>query len=179
MSDLDRLLLGRRLVVCVGPGGVGKTTVAAALALRAAQLGRRTLVLTIDPARRLAASARPRRASATRAPGAGRRARRPGAAPRGDARERQRLRRADRPDRRRPRAPRPDPRQPGLPDHVARLRHLPCLRGDGAPPRRGGERRLRPHRPRHPADPQRPRHPRRAGSPPRLPRRADRRLAPP
>ncbi|MBO6934307.1 MAG: AAA family ATPase [Deltaproteobacteria bacterium] len=47
-------LLDRRLVVCVGPGGVGKTTSAAALALRAARQGRRALVLTIDPARRLA-----------------------------------------------------------------------------------------------------------------------------
>nr|WP_255216163.1 ArsA-related P-loop ATPase [Pseudenhygromyxa sp. WMMC2535] len=41
-------------MVAVGPGGVGKTTVSAAIALRAAELGRRTLVLTIDPARRLA-----------------------------------------------------------------------------------------------------------------------------
>ncbi|MCB9617705.1 MAG: AAA family ATPase [Sandaracinus sp.] len=47
-------LLTRRLVVCVGPGGVGKTTTAAALALRAARLGRRALVLTVDPAKRLA-----------------------------------------------------------------------------------------------------------------------------
>jgi len=44
-------------VVCCGAGGVGKTTTAAALALRAAeQHGRRTVVLTIDPARRLAQS---------------------------------------------------------------------------------------------------------------------------
>lgn len=42
------------LVVCVGPGGVGKTTVSAALGLAAAKAGRKTLVLTIDPARRLA-----------------------------------------------------------------------------------------------------------------------------
>lgn len=54
MSALDRLLDERALVVCVGPGGVGKTTVSAALALRAAERGRRALVLTIDPARRLA-----------------------------------------------------------------------------------------------------------------------------
>jgi len=44
----------RRIVVCVGCGGVGKTTVAAALALEAARGGLRALVLTIDPARRLA-----------------------------------------------------------------------------------------------------------------------------
>jgi anion-transporting ArsA/GET3 family ATPase len=45
-----------RLIVCCGPGGVGKTTTAAALGLRAALLGRRVIVLTIDPARRLANS---------------------------------------------------------------------------------------------------------------------------
>jgi anion-transporting ArsA/GET3 family ATPase len=46
-----------RIVVCCGSGGVGKTTTAAALALRAAEThGRRTVVLTIDPARRLAQS---------------------------------------------------------------------------------------------------------------------------
>jgi anion-transporting ArsA/GET3 family ATPase len=42
------------ILVCCGAGGVGKTTIAAALALRGAELGRRTAVLTIDPARRLA-----------------------------------------------------------------------------------------------------------------------------
>ena len=46
--------LARRVVVCVGCGGVGKTTVAAAIALEAARAGRRALVITIDPARRLA-----------------------------------------------------------------------------------------------------------------------------
>lgn len=43
-----------RVLVCAGTGGVGKTTIAAALALEAACRGRRTLVITIDPARRLA-----------------------------------------------------------------------------------------------------------------------------
>jgi anion-transporting ArsA/GET3 family ATPase len=55
--DIDRLLgdPAIRVVVCCGSGGVGKTTTAAALGLRAAeQHGRRTVVLTIDPARRLA-----------------------------------------------------------------------------------------------------------------------------
>ncbi len=42
------------MVVCVGPGGVGKTTTAAALALRGARAGLRACVVTIDPARRLA-----------------------------------------------------------------------------------------------------------------------------
>jgi len=50
------VLLERRILVCVGSGGVGKTTTAAALALAAARRGKRTLVLTIDPARRLAGS---------------------------------------------------------------------------------------------------------------------------
>jgi anion-transporting ArsA/GET3 family ATPase len=44
----------RRVQLVVGPGGVGKTTVAAALAVRAAEVGRRTIVVTIDPSRRLA-----------------------------------------------------------------------------------------------------------------------------
>jgi len=43
-----------RVVVCLGPGGVGKTTTAAALALSHAQAGSRACVMTIDPARRLA-----------------------------------------------------------------------------------------------------------------------------
>jgi anion-transporting ArsA/GET3 family ATPase len=47
-------LASRRIAVCVGSGGVGKTTVAAALALSRALEGQRTLVCTIDPARRLA-----------------------------------------------------------------------------------------------------------------------------
>ncbi len=54
--DVDALLddPGTRVVVCCGSGGVGKTTTSAALAVRAAERGRRTVVLTIDPARRLA-----------------------------------------------------------------------------------------------------------------------------
>jgi len=45
-----------RIVVCCGSGGVGKTTTAAALALRAAERGRHAVVITVDPARRLAQS---------------------------------------------------------------------------------------------------------------------------
>ena len=51
---LGALSRDRRVVVCCGAGGVGKTTTSAALALTAARQGRRALVLTIDPARRLA-----------------------------------------------------------------------------------------------------------------------------
>ncbi len=56
--DIDALLddRGRGIIVCCGSGGVGKTTTSAALALRAAERGRKVVVLTIDPARRLAQS---------------------------------------------------------------------------------------------------------------------------
>ncbi|MFJ5775032.1 ArsA family ATPase [Streptomyces sp. NPDC093094] len=56
--DIDPLLddPATRIVVCCGSGGVGKTTTAAALGLRAAERGRKVVVLTIDPARRLAQS---------------------------------------------------------------------------------------------------------------------------
>ncbi|HXU98268.1 MAG TPA: ArsA-related P-loop ATPase [Jiangellaceae bacterium] len=56
--DIDRVVQDSqcRIVVCCGSGGVGKTTTAAALALRAAEHGRQVVVLTIDPARRLAQS---------------------------------------------------------------------------------------------------------------------------
>jgi anion-transporting ArsA/GET3 family ATPase len=56
--DVDALLDDprRRIIVCCGSGGVGKTTTAASLALRAAERGRKVVVLTIDPARRLAQS---------------------------------------------------------------------------------------------------------------------------
>ena len=54
MSHFASLIANHRIVVCVGSGGVGKTTSAAALALWGALNGRRTAVLTIDPAKRLA-----------------------------------------------------------------------------------------------------------------------------
>jgi anion-transporting ArsA/GET3 family ATPase len=54
--DLDAILDDphSKIIVCCGAGGVGKTTTSAALALRAAERGRHTVVLTIDPAKRLA-----------------------------------------------------------------------------------------------------------------------------
>ncbi|MCA1824877.1 MAG: ArsA family ATPase [Frankia sp.] len=54
--DLDAIVSRQKVVVCCGAGGVGKTTTAAAVALRAAEHGRRVVVVTIDPARRLAQS---------------------------------------------------------------------------------------------------------------------------
>ncbi|WP_043629914.1 ArsA family ATPase [Nonomuraea candida] len=56
--DIDAILddRGTRIIVCCGAGGVGKTTTAAALGLRAAERGRCVVVLTVDPARRLAQS---------------------------------------------------------------------------------------------------------------------------
>jgi anion-transporting ArsA/GET3 family ATPase len=53
-SPLEAIVGSAGVVVCCGSGGVGKTSTAAALALRGAEQGRRTCVLTIDPARRLA-----------------------------------------------------------------------------------------------------------------------------
>lgn len=56
MTGVLESLAPRRVTVCVGPGGVGKTTVAAAVALDRALAGARVLVCTIDPARRLASA---------------------------------------------------------------------------------------------------------------------------
>lgn len=52
--DFGEVIRRHRVVVCAGSGGVGKTTTAASLAVHAALSGRRTIVVTIDPARRLA-----------------------------------------------------------------------------------------------------------------------------
>src|SRR5215469_16436651 len=56
--SVDKLIDDRRtrIIVCCGSGGVGKTTIAAAIGLRAAERGRHVVVLTVDPARRLAQS---------------------------------------------------------------------------------------------------------------------------
>ena len=53
---LAQLVAQNRIVVAAGSGGVGKTTLAASIALWGALQGRRTVVMTIDPARRLASS---------------------------------------------------------------------------------------------------------------------------
>ena len=56
--DIDKIIGDRetKIIICCGSGGVGKTTTSAAIALRAAEAGRKVVVLTIDPARRLAQS---------------------------------------------------------------------------------------------------------------------------
>jgi anion-transporting ArsA/GET3 family ATPase len=54
MTTVDALLEGKRVVICAGPGGVGKTTTAAAIATGMAARGLKVAVVTIDPARRLA-----------------------------------------------------------------------------------------------------------------------------
>ncbi|MDZ4660277.1 MAG: ArsA-related P-loop ATPase [Pseudomonadota bacterium] len=53
---MDEILKKYKVIICAGSGGVGKTTIAAALAVRAAESGMNVLVLTIDPSRRLATS---------------------------------------------------------------------------------------------------------------------------
>jgi anion-transporting ArsA/GET3 family ATPase len=54
MPGLDEVLRRHRVVICAGSGGVGKTTTAASVAVYAALSGKRTMVMTIDPAKRLA-----------------------------------------------------------------------------------------------------------------------------
>jgi len=53
-DDLTQLVKDRQILICSGSGGVGKTTTAAVLAMEAAAAGRRAVVVTIDPAKRLA-----------------------------------------------------------------------------------------------------------------------------
>lgn len=56
MASIAKLLEGKRVCICAGSGGVGKTTTSAAIAAGMAARGKRVAVLTIDPAKRLADS---------------------------------------------------------------------------------------------------------------------------
>ncbi len=55
-NKIDEALKKRKILITCGTGGVGKTTLSAAIAIRAAMLGKKTVVITIDPAKRLANS---------------------------------------------------------------------------------------------------------------------------
>ena len=157
------------VVVCCGSGGVGKTTVAAAIAIEAARRGRRAVVVTIDPARRLAdALGLPDGLAAT--PQRRRLVRCAGRAVGDDARHAGRVRRRGAPLRRQRRAGGADRGQPVLPEH-RRLaeRHAGVHGGRDAVPA-APRRAFRPRRGRHAADPQRPRLPRGAGRARPLPR---------
>jgi anion-transporting ArsA/GET3 family ATPase len=63
VNGLLALIRERDVIVCCGSGGVGKTTTAAAIAVEGARQGRRTCVVTIDPARRLADALADKRAT--------------------------------------------------------------------------------------------------------------------
>ena len=151
-----------------GSGGVGKTTTAAALAATAAaELGGRVLVLTVDPARRLADAAGPRRDRQRRGAGArqrvaggGRGA--PGRAVGRHARHQGVVGRPDRPPRPRRPHPRRHPGQPPLRQHHRALRPEPRLHRHGAALRAAHVGSLRPRRGRHAAVAPRARLPRRA-----------------
>ena len=162
MSTLDRPLRGATVVVCCGSGGVGKTTTAAVIGIELARRGQRVVVVTIDPARRLADAlgladglgAEPQRIDARRA----RRAVGDDARHRGDVR------------RRRARATRPTPSRPSASSPNRFYRNIAGALerhagvhggGDAAPAAR--RRALRRRRRRHPAEPQRARLPRGPG----------------
>src|SRR5690242_4728028 len=54
MASIEAIVASHKVVICAGSGGVGKTTTAASIAVMAALAGRRVVVMTIDPAKRLA-----------------------------------------------------------------------------------------------------------------------------
>ncbi len=75
--NVPQLLDGRRICICVGAGGVGKTTTSAAIALGMAARGMKVAVVTIDPAKRLANAFRTRATGQRAPPGLPRRPARP------------------------------------------------------------------------------------------------------
>ena len=173
LTSVADLLAGRRIVVCAGSGGVGKTTTAAALAMGAAAEGAKVAVVTIDPAQAAGELARPRgarqRAAADR-PRALRRARRRDArrAVGADARRQAHVRRADRAPRARRAHARRGALQPHLQAALQRGRRLAGVHRDRQALRPRRQRRVRPARARHAAVAQRARLPRRARAADRL-----------
>ena len=167
IRTLQQLLSSKEIVISCGSGGVGKTTTAAALgAMAAAHLGGKVLVLTVDPARRLANALGLERFgnTETRVPDSAFAA--AGVEPRGELwaamldtkQSWDDLIELPRP---RPEGAGGDPRQLDLRQHLGPLRPEPRLHRHGAALRDPHVGPLRPDRRRHPADPERHRLPRR------------------
>ena len=147
---------------------MGKTTTAATLAIEGARRGRDSVVVTIDPAKRLANTLGLEHLSNSAARDPARHlGSRPGrhsgwASARADARHRDHVRPAHPDLRARRRAGATHPREPLLPQHRRRALGHAGVHGDGEAVRAPRPRRVRPHRRRHAADPSRARLPRRA-----------------
>ena len=155
------------ILVCCGSGGVGKTTTAAVLALEAARAGRRAVVVTIDPAKRLADALGLEGLTGTPS-------RIDGDWP-GELWALMLDTKSTFDDLVAANAATPEqapahPRQPLLPQHLRRPVGHAGVHGDGEALRAARAHRLRPRRRRHPADPQRARLPRRAAAAVPLPR---------
>ena len=168
-TTIEQLCSAKEIVVSTGSGGVGKTTTAAALgAAAAAHLGVKVLVLTVDPARRLANALGLERfgnvetqvpASAFAEAGVAGGGRAVGR----HAGHQAVLGRPGPHARTGPRHPGRHPGQPAVPEHHRQVRPEPRLRGHGAPVRDPHLGSLRPDRGGHPTHPQRHRLPGRAG----------------
>ncbi len=173
-GTLEQLLASREIVVTCGSGGVGKTTTAAAAAaMAAAHLGGKVLVLTVDPARRLANALGLEQFGnvETRVPDEPFNA--AGVEPRGELWAAMLDTKQSWDDLVRRHAPDAEtrdahPGQPALPEHHRQVRPEPRLHRHGAAVRDPLVGQLRPDRGRHPAHPQRPRLPRGARADGRL-----------
>ena len=139
------------LIIVVGSGGVGKTTLAASLGVLSAREGRDTLVMTFDPSLRLKQTPGSGGGGAAARDAGG--VRRAGHAPRQPARRPPDLRPADRALRAGRGVPPPRARQPLLPAPLGHPGRHPRIHGGRAPVRGRRGRPLRPGGARHPADP--------------------------